>query len=183
VTNRRKVKSKNKTKTHFFVLPMCGINPKLLPHNYINSYIYDTNNKTIVLCFDIVNIDDLNFNKFLEVIDNNECYTCREEDAYEILLHFKIPEKHYDDFNNFLKGKYNNLNENYKNTLLSIYGRASNTQTYEVNMVNALYPQAFKRKQIAERLAVDINIIPEDVLDVPDLDVELYTSIFNMITI
>lgn len=176
--NRRiKIEGLKPTKCNKFILPMCNISSTKLPHNFINAYINDE--KSIVLVFEKLNNEDsLNFNKFLQTLDDNKQYVKYEEDVDEIILHFNIPECYINDFELFKQGSYSRFSEKYKEVLIVHYGRISLKENHTVSMYNTIYPQEFKRKQIADRLGVDIKLI-EEVFDKPDLEREQYIPIYK----
>lgn len=177
--NRRiKIEGLKPTKCSKFILPMCNIQSTKLPHNFINAYINDE--KSIVLIFEkLDNSDSGPFNKFLQTIVENEYYVKYEEDIDEIVLYFNIPDHYINDFELFKIGAYSKFSEMYKEILILHYGRISIKENHTVSMYNTIYPQEFKRKQIADRLGVDIKLV-EEVLDKPDLKQEEYIPIYKL---
>ena len=162
-----KLQETKPTKCCKFVLPMCGINPTKLPFNFINSYIYD--DKSIILIFEKLN-DNIQFENF---INKNNTFIKQDEIDDKLILYYNIPNEYLNDFNLFKLGSYSKFSQNYKNILTDYYGRISIKENYTVTMYNTIYPQEFKRKQIADRLGVNINLV-EEVLDKPDLEEEQY---------
>lgn len=156
-----------------FVLPMCSINYKSFPNNFINCYINDSDE--IIAVFNIPEIPEL-FKEFLSYIEDNKNYTKYEEDIDEISLYFTIPNECKENYNLFLKGKYSKFTESYKQLLCEYYGRISRRTDYKVNLINVIYPEKFKKQQIADNLGVNISLI-EETLDRPDLTKEIYKSI------
>jgi hypothetical protein len=177
---RRDIQEIKLTKTHKFILPMCDINPKVLPVNYINTFITNESN-IIVLIFDIT-VDNLGFNMFLDINKFNNCFVKVEEYLNESLVYFKIPDKHIEDYNKFIEGKYSLFSENYKEILLKLYTReVAARDSYLVNMVDVLYPHEGKRKILAKEYNVNFNIFPIEVLAKPNIEHEIYVSLYDLI--
>jgi len=177
MSSRKEIIGIKATKCHTFILPMLGIDPRTLPSNYINTYIYDTD--CLILIFDYIK-DDVEFTEFLLRLDDNPSYTKYEDNNLEILLYFNVFNEFKDDYNKFLNGKYSKFSMKYKDILCKIYGRTSIKDSYKVTVYNAIYPQQFKREQIAERLCVK-DIIVDEVLDVLDFETENYVPIYELI--
>ena len=83
------------------------------------------------------------------------------------------------NFDKFIKGNYSKFDDELKELLCRYYGRESIKSTYSATVFNTIYPQKFKRKQIADRLNVDVDLIYE-VLDVIDIETEKYVSLFDL---
>ena len=181
--NRRK-KIEGKRRKNYccgFVLPMVNVSYKNLPSNFINAYIIK--DYEIVTVFDKTVDYDIIFYTYLtnlkerstdllEVID--------EED--EVVLRFKIPEVHKENFDQFINGKYSRFSESYKKTLVSYFGQKSIKDGYLVTEYNVIYPQDFKRLQIAERLYDRLEArqglkLIDEVLDLPNLEIETFKPI------
>ncbi len=184
MSKRKEVLGTKATKSYTFLLPMCNIMYKNLPSNFINAYI--TENDKLVLVFDKVDSEDIKFNLFLHSINDNKYYTEREETNDEILLFFEIPEYFKEDFVKFKQGKYSKFSKEFKDLLVYAYGdkgKKTIKDTYHASLWNTLYPEEFKRKQIAEEFNVNIDVVPEEVLDAPDLEFELYKPLEILIQI
>ena len=166
------------TKCHTFILPMFGLKAILLPNNYINTYIYDSN--SVVLVFSKPEELELNnFDRFLTTINENEDYSKYEDTGEEIVLYFIIPDDFKSDYNKIIKGEYSKTSTKYKDLIIKVYGRTSIKDTYKVTAYNTIFPQDFKRKQIANRLGVEPKLITE-VLDSPDLNHEIYKPLHEL---
>jgi hypothetical protein len=166
------------TKCHTFILPMFGLKSTLLPNNYINTYIYDSNS-VVLVCSKPEEKEISGFDRFLATINENGDYSKYEDTSEEILLYFTIPDNFKSDFNKIIKGEYSKTSTNYKSLIVKAYGRTSIKDTYKVTAYNTLYPQEFKRKQIADRLGVETKLISE-VLDSPDLNYEIYKPLHEL---
>lgn len=162
-----------------FILPMCNLNYKTLPNNFINSYLYNTDE--IVLIFDKHNKNIIDFKYFIESLKTNEYYITFIEDDNEYSFFLKISSGNLKTLNLFLEGKYSQFNEDYKKYLCMLYGKKTVEDTYHVTEYNILYPQDFKKKQIAERLGIKDWKIINEVFDKPDLDRETYKSLEELI--
>lgn len=156
---------------------MCNVNYKSFPDNFINAYINDSNE--VIAVFHIPENHEV-FRQFIDMLESNNNYIRYQEDIDEIELHFSIPEFYKADFELFLDGKYSKFSEEYKQHLIKYYGRKSWRDNYKVNPINVLYPEEFKRQQIANRLGVKIEDIDE-VYDRPNLTNETYKSIEQLI--
>lgn len=157
-----------------FVLPMCDINHKFLPRHFFNSYIREDFEAILVFKKLIpLNLEILNFIDAVKFTNPN--YITMHENNDEIILFFNIPEKYRNDFILFMQGSYSQFSVEYKKVLTEYYGKKTVKENYTVTEYNTIYPETFKRKQIAQRLGVDPNTIIE-VLDAPNLADELYKS-------
>lgn len=181
MNKRRKLEHKKTNFCATFILPMVGVNHKNLPNNFINAYI-DLDYKVYIV-FDKTedyNIDFHNYNEHLKSTNKHIIDYLDLED--EIVVSFKIPDKYNTNFNLFIQGKYSNFDESYKTVITNYFGRKIIKDNYTVTEYNVIYPQEYKRLQIAERL-YDKNSIKEglklikEVLDPPNLDKEIYKTI------
>lgn len=160
-----------------FVLPMCEVNYKTFPDNFINCYLKDDQ---VVVVFDIPKKDDNKFKLFLDYIKLNKNYDMYEEDIDEITLYFNIPDRNKKNYEMFLQGKYSKFSKEFQELLKSYFGTRSRKEDYKVNVIDVISPMDFKKKQVAERLGVDISLI-EEVLDKPDLEKETYKPIIKLL--
>lgn len=160
-----------------FVLPMCEINYRSFPSNFINSYL---NYEDQILVVFENQPNNRPFNLFMEYIQSNKNFKESIEEADEIILVFNIPERNKENYNLFLDGKYSKFTKEYKALLCSYYGMQSEKNTYKVTEYNTINPEKFKRQQIADRLGVNISEI-EEVMDKPDPNKEQYKSIIQII--
>lgn len=156
---------------------MLGINHRSLPPNFFNAYI--TKDNKIVLVFEKSD-NNVKFNKFLEFSNDNNDYIKYEEDIDEILMYFDIPVEFSNDYQLFLQGSYSKFSEMYKNVLCMIHGKNSFKETHLVSVYNTIYPQEFKRKQLAEHLGVDHTMINE-VFDRPELEEEQFVPLLELL--
>ena len=178
MTKRQDLIGKKLNLCSIFVLPMVNINYKTLPDNFVNSYI--TENADIVIVFDKFANSDNSFQDFLEFTKKNVYYKEYSANDDEIMIIFTIADKHLPNFELFKLGSYSKFSEDYKAKICSFYGKQTIKENYTVTEYNTIYPQEFKRKQIAEVLGVDIKLI-EEVLDRPNMDKEIYQSIEQLI--
>ena len=187
MNRRSKIEPKGKNYCCAFILPMCGINHKNLPTNFINAYI--NKDYQAFMVFDKTVDYDIIFYKFLENTreKNNNLIEVADEDD-EIVLKFNISKEYHKDYDTFVEGKYSKFSESYKKTLISYFGQKSRDQDYKANIYNAIHPQDFKRRQIAERIydSRDINEgikLIDEVLEAPNLNEEIYKPIQEIIQI
>lgn len=163
-----------------FVLPMCEVNYKTFPENFINCYLHPDTNDKIVAVFEKPKEGDTKFSMFLDYIKFNRNYIAYEEDIDEISLYFKIPDRNKKNYQMFLQGKYSKFSNEFKELLKGYFGVRSIKETYKVNVIDVIVPQEFKRQQVADRLGVDVSLI-EEVLDKPDLVAETYKPIDKLL--
>lgn len=159
---------------------MVGINDSCLPSSFINSYI--TLDYKAVIVFNKLE-EDKEIDNFLNYINNNDNLKeiITEEDEYVLIFQVK-DEEDITNFNKFLSGKYSEFTEKYKNKIRNYHGRETIKENYTVTPYNVIYPQTFKREQIARRLYDNKdfkeglkNIV--EVLDAPDLTKEVFVPI------
>jgi len=160
---------------------MCGINHKNIPTNFINAYI--TKDYKAIMVFDKTVDYDIIFYRFLENTKEKNDYLIRhidEED--EIVLEFNIEEEYRNDFDLFTNGKYSKLSDSYKKLLVSYFGQESRKHDHKANIYDAIYPQDFKRRQIAERIYDERDIregikLIDEVLEIPNMEEETFKTI------
>ena len=186
MSKRRQLVGRKKNYCCAFILPMVNINHKNLPSNFINGYIND--NYEVFLVFEKSDDNDIIFNHFLNNAKvKNMCFLNIINNNDEIIVKYKVPEKHYDNFNLFIKGKYSKFDDEYKKIIVSYFGNTTVKDNYSVTEYNTIYPQDFKRKQIAERLYDKKDIkeglkLIDEVLDIPDLQRETFKTIEELQT-
>lgn len=163
---------------------MCGINYKNIPSNFVNCYI--TEDYHCYLVFDKTEDYDEIFYHFMQsTIRNNNKLVSYDDLEDEVVFIFKIPEIFKDEFDIFIRGAYSEFSEAYKKILVSFYGQISIKDSYEASVFNTIYPENFKRKQIAEHLSykdsqIDWRIVKE-VLHKPDLEKEIFISLNTLL--
>ncbi len=182
MSRRREIENRSKPNLSAkFILPMVDIFDKHLPGNFINSYI--TDDYQVILVFDLAG--DNRFVHYLDFIRGSEYFHKTEEHEDEICIFFKIGEKYKSDYDMFKYGHYSKISEEYKQTMCKLHGVEPWKLDHQASIYNAIYPQKYKRKQIAERfyapedIREGLKIIEEvgEVLDKPNLDREIYKTI------
>ena len=179
LTNIGKIRSDGSirhTFTSTFLLPTIGYCEKEFGKRLINVYIDENfQDPTLYLIIDY----DIHVEKSLERLQKNTIYIEHSfsEDKSEIIIKFKIPEVYHSIFNKFINGKYSEFDNNYKQILIDMYTKKVNPNGSFVTVCDTIYPRKEKRKQIANELNVDINIVPEEVFDPPELNYEIYKSL------
>lgn len=164
---------------------MVGVNHKNLPSNFINAYI--SLDKEAFLIFDKTVDYDVVFYHYLEhvKIKNPNLVECLDLEE-EVVLKFAIPEQYSNCYYLFLEGKYSQFDEEYKQLLCRYFGKESIREGHKVTEYNTIYPQAYKRRQIAEYLYDKKDVeaglkLIQEVLERPNLDRELYKPIEQLI--
>lgn len=183
MSKRREIEENKLNKCVRLVLPMCDINFGILPKNFINGYISDDNKVIIVFdkLSDIFERED--FQIFLLHLCQNKNFDSRNEDDEELIVYFNIPDIWLNDLNLFKNGAYSKFSDDYKRKLVQYFGSRSIKDSYLANVYNAIYPQDFKRKQIAERLSTKNSVVDYrdivEVLEIPDLFKETFKPLSN----
>lgn len=168
------------TWTSTFLLPLVGVTKYDFGLHFINAYVSNEKPYCIyVVCENINNVTNI----IPDIrISNKPTYISTEINDDEIIYKFNILSEDYYIYDLFVQGKYSEFPENYKKALTDIYGREVNREDYKVTEYNVLYPQDYKRKQIAKRLSfgkdsvIDWTMIHE-VLDAPNLEYESYKTL------
>lgn len=187
MNRRRQLENHSKKNlSRAFVLPMCGINYKILPDNFINCYI-DTNLYKVFIVFDKLEDYDEDCLKFIKnVKENNKTYSSYQEDLDEIVLEFDIPDKYHDDFYLFVEGKYSKFSLDYKSVLMKYFGTRGIAKGHKVNEFDTIYPKTYKKLELAKVLydKKDItegvkNIV--EVLEAPDIEKETFKTLTELL--
>ena len=174
------------TKSTYFLMPMLGYQKNdFVSHGtkdnfLINCHIDDLINPSLIIVLD--NNKDVNLEMLLYKNDINSQFegSALEEDGEQILLKYKLDSRYYSDFYKFIDGKFSEMSQTYKSRLIGLYGRKSNNQDHRPSIFDALYPTSSKRKQWADYLGVDVDMIKE-VSSKPDMDYELFKSTEELI--
>lgn len=166
------------TFTSRFLLPIVGATLKDFGPLFLNAYIVqDEQPKIYVICKNIEEDAVLTTAIIRARINPNYIDTETFED--EIIIKFKIKEEDLLIYKLFIAGKYSKFPEYYKQKLIKIYGKESIQNNRYVTEYNVIYPQDFKRKQIAEWTGEELKYIDE-VLDSPNLDYEVYIPLAEL---
>lgn len=179
--NRRiEIEGTKKNLNRAFILPMCGINYKILPINFINSYI--TLDYQVVLVFDKSEGYNTEFQMFLNHVQENiRSYVSFEDNIDEVDIIFQVPEIFRKEFDLFIDGRYSKFSEYYKRIICNFFGRKTIKDDSKVTEYNIIYPEDFKRKQIADSLSIERSEVDWksiiEVIDKPDLNREIYIPI------
>jgi len=158
------------------MLPLIDVNYRNLPVNFLNSYIYGSTE--IALVFN--KVENNKFDKFLQYLKLNKNFVEYREDLDEIVLIFQIPECYHNDFELFKQGKYSQFSKDCKDIIVTFHGTYTEKNTSKVTAYNTVYPQEFKRKQIANDLMVELDLIQE-VFDKPDLKEETFIELSELL--
>lgn len=177
MSRREELLGSKTTKNYIFILPLLDINYRSLPVNFLNSYIYGSTE--IALVFN--KTENIKFDKYLQYLKLNKNFVEYREDLDEIILIFHIPECYHNDFELFKQGKYSKFSKECKDIIITFTGTYSEKNSSKVTAFNTVYPQEFKRKQIAKELMVDIDLIQE-VFDAPNLKEETFIDLSELLT-
>lgn len=183
--NRRvQIQGYEKNYSRMFLLPMVGLNYKLLPSNFVNSYILD--DYKVVVVYDTTEELDSFFNDHIVTIKTYNNYLIHIEPLDdELVLYFQVPDHYKEDYDKFLRGEYSKFSNDYKTLLTIAYGRKSRKTDHLVTEYDVIIPLDFKRKQIASYLSTDNSEVNyQDIKEVwskPDLDKEKFIAIDQLI--
>ena len=166
------------TFTSRFLLPVVGTSLKDYGPMFLNAYIVqDEEPKIYVVCKNVE--EDVVLTTAIIRARINPNYIDTETIEDEIIIKFKINKDDLLVYKLFIAGKYSKFPEYYKQKLIKIYGKESIQNNRYVTEYNVIYPQDFKRKQIADWTGEEIKYIDE-VLDSPDLDYEVYIPLVEL---
>lgn len=163
-------------KTTIFLLPTFGYSKSFYTQYLIDCYIKDITSNQIVICFQ--NVDDIRLTEQIYRLCAHhgfqESYT--DDEDKELVILMSIDKEFYLDFKRFLEGRYSKFSNNLKDLLMK-QNEGKTGKDHKVSVFDVLYPKEEKATQIAEYLDVNINEIPNELLDKPNLEVELYKTI------
>lgn len=165
------------TDSAIYLLPMVGLSIFDFDDNLINVHVKHADSPSLVVIVkNKTNDDNLSIiiNKLMAYREYVDMWT--DDDDREICIEMKVPQRLVKNYHKFIDGKYSKFDERYKDKLISIYNREVIVDNRKLTVYSVLYPQEFKRKQIAEWLGVDWKMIGE-VKDIPTLNYEIYRTI------
>lgn len=168
--NPKKVETKKKNKSCFFILPLLGYASHWY-YGLLNCYLGDTINKPDLL-------DELKIFIHLKIYDKkmlganyfNQFYKL-EDNSYMYI--YDIPKKFIEDYNKFVKGKYSEMSEEAKEIICRQSGvkPIMNSIVYKV-----LYKTADQKKIIEDMIGERLPLSAE-VYSVPDFNKEIYSEL------
>lgn len=165
------------TDSAIYLLPMVGLSIFDFDDNLINVHVKHADAPSLVIIVkNKTNDDNLSIiiNKLMAYREYVDMWT--DDDDREICIEMKVPQRLVKNYHKFIDGKYSKFDERYKDKLIAIYNREVIVDNRKLTVYSVLYPQEFKRKQIAEWLGVDWKMIGE-VKDIPTLNYEIYRTI------
>jgi hypothetical protein len=165
------------TDSAIYLLPMVGLSIFDFDDNLINVHVKHADSPSLVVIVkNKTNDDNLSIiiNKLMAYREYVDMWT--DDDDREICIEMKVPQRLVKNYHKFIDGKYSKFDERYKDKLIAIYNREVIVDNRKLTVYSVLYPQEFKRKQIAEWLGVDWKMIGE-VKDIPTLNYEIYRTI------
>ena len=170
------------TKSTYFIMPMIGyvwndfISYAQDRIYLINCYISE-DRSNIVLVFDYLHNDESQL-AFLSKNEINSYFINATIDVNneELILTYKVPPQYKEDLDIFMTSKYSKMSMKYKQVLLSIYGRETEKESYKPKPFDVLFPTSYKKKQLADYIGVDIEVINQvgEVSSRLDMEYEIY---------
>jgi hypothetical protein len=166
------------TNSSIYLLAAVGLSQYDFNHTLINVHIKHSENPSlVVICKNVEG--DLSFQSLLEKIKAYPTFIgmWTDDDDKELCIEMMIPKRYHAVYNKFLAGKWSEFPNNYKEKLISIYGRQVVLESKQLTVCSVLYPQDYKRKQIAEWLEIEDWKILKEVKSSPDTDYEMYRTV------
>jgi len=102
-------------------------------------------------------------------------------DNFHIMYEFYLPDKHKEDINKILEGKYSYVTPSYKEKIIHFHGGEFNSGTKELTEI--LYRDPKRKSKIENKLTVTTPlIIPNglDLLSVPSVENEIYLNRYKI---
>ncbi len=183
LTNIGKIKKNGKIKHTFatsFLLPTIGYSEREFTNRLINVHI-DKDLEDPMLIIVIDNNQDLS-ESYLQKLKSNPIFVDCDINETEIAIKFRIPPKYHNIFRCFIKGKYSEFSNEYKQILTNIYGYEVFQSGTLVSIYDAIYPRKDKIRQIMESLNVEKSIKLTEVFDIPNLSYEIYQHVDELKT-
>lgn len=161
------VETTKPTKTKHFLFPILAKNRDYWNYNtwLINVYLSNDLDELLLVYRFSKNDKYLEFEKSLRTFDGFCKIT--EYDAYTSIYHYKIPSQHLKDVELFITGKYSELSNKLKKSIMSFHNFKEDGQTYQI-----LYKSETRRKQLEMDLGCSIyeNL---ELYDIPLLTEEI----------
>lgn len=165
------------TDSSIYLLPMVGLSIFDFDDKLINVHVkHGESPSLVIICKNHLNDDNLAIVINKLVAHKEYVNTWTDDDDKEICIEIKVPQRLVKNYHKFIDGKYSKFDERYKDKLISIYNREVIVDNRKLTVYSVLYPQEFKRKQIAEWLGVDWKLIDE-VKDIPTFNYEIYRNV------
>lgn len=164
----------SRNKSCFFLLPLLGYGNTSAYYGFINCYLGDIFNKPDLDNVQRVFVHCKTYNTDLLSLDAFEQFYKLEDSSYMYV--FIMPDRFYDDYNTFMAGKYSEMSDVAKATLIKATGvkPVINAVVYKV-----LWKTPDQRQKIEDMIGQPL-LDNEEVFDKPNLDKELYQGPFGL---
>lgn len=159
-----------RTKSSTFILPMLGGERRLFFWNklFMNAFVGIEDKKDCIVLLYKFSIDPL-FLKFEKALQKFKSFSEKIDiDPYHVLFIFNVPDEHIKNYNKLKKGKYSELDEEYKFHILEFHGLEVSDQVAHV-----LWKSEKRRKAMEKTLDAEIDDNSE-LLTPIDFDTEIY---------
>lgn len=148
------------TDSTIFIRPMFGANNNFYSDSFYNTYI-DTQESA----YFVYNLTENKTKQQINEHNGNIVYlktnTYFKEENYNDIFHIlklSIPEKYIQDYYTFLESKFTKFSSDLKHKFRNFY---STNPTIIQNINEIIYATENRKKQLAEKLGVDISLINE----------------------
>jgi len=159
-----------RTKSSTFILPMLGGERRLFFWNklFMNAFVGIEDKKDCIVLLYKFSIDPL-FLKFEKAIQKFRSFSEKiDVDPYHVIFIFTVPDEHIKNYNKLKKGKYSELDEEYKFQILEFHSLDVKDQIAQV-----LWKSEKRRKAMEKTLDAEIDDNSE-LLTPIDFDTEIY---------
>lgn len=163
------------SKTSYFLLPILGNDRNYFMWNslFTNAYI-DIENTDYKLCGPHIYLV-YRFNKrkvfqdFEYKIESHSLYLeTFDVDPYQVIYVFKIPEKHFKNFEYFRQGKYSQLDADYKEEIIDFHNTSFDSELSQI-----LFKSVDRKKKMEKDFLVKIKDNAE-LFDFPHMETETF---------
>ena len=159
-----------RTKSSTFILPMLGGERRLFFWNklFMNAFVGIEDKKDCIVLLYKFSMDSL-FLKFEKALQKFRSFSEKIDiDPYHVIFIFDIPEEHRKNYNKLKKGKYSEMEDEYKFHILEFHGFDMSNQVAHVLWKSEKRREAMETKLDAE---IDTN---SELLTPIDFNKEIY---------
>ena len=159
-----------RTKSSTFILPMLGGERKLFFWNklFMNAFVGIEDKKDCIVLLYKFSMDSL-FLKFEKALQKFRSFSEKiDVDPYHVLFIFNIPKEYKKNYNKLKKGKYSEMDDDYKFQILEFHGFDMSSQVAHV-----LWKSEKRREAMETKLNAEIDIDSE-LLTPIDFNKEIY---------
>ena len=159
-----------RTKSSTFIVPMLGGERRLFLWNklFMNAFVGIEDKKDCIVLLYKFSMDSL-FLKFEKALQKFRSFSEKiDVDPYHVLFIFNIPKEYKKNYNKLKKGKYSEMDDDYKFQILEFHGFDMSSQVAHV-----LWKSEKRREAMETKLNAEIDIDSE-LLTPIDFNKEIY---------